>query len=115
MATYTIPTTKRGDTFDGVLFEITVNGTKLDLTGATIKMDMRLNSTGILAKEFTSGAGITISSPLTDGKFTLDEQVIDIDAGTYVYDIEITWVGPPVVVKTYISGTWLITQDVTHA
>jgi hypothetical protein len=36
--TYKLPTHIKGDTFGPVTFEILVNGTPLDLTGATAKM-----------------------------------------------------------------------------
>ena len=112
MGTYAIPSVVKGDTFEGVTFSITVNGTVLDLTNASIKMDLRLIPTGILAKRFILGSGLTIVTPPTNGTFTIDKQVIDLPANTYDYDIEITSADGSI--NTWITGTWQILQDVTH-
>jgi len=111
---YDFPKTIKGDTFNGTLFTVTVNDLALDLTNAIVKMDLRLTPTGTIAKSFTSvgDADITISATPTDGKFTINRQIIDIDAGTYAYDIEIELADGTI--KTYISGNWTIIQDVTH-
>jgi hypothetical protein len=112
--TYQIPDAIQGDTFDGIEYDVTVNGTTIDLTSATIKMDLRTSPTGALVLSLDSdGNGLTILTPPTDGKFTIDQQIVDVPARTYSYDIEIDFHDGRV--KTYISGTWPITQDVTHA
>jgi hypothetical protein len=112
MAHYNFPNTIRGDTFDGILFTITVNAIPADLTNAHIKMDLRLTPLGIVADTFSDGSGITISGTPTDGKFTFDAQVISIAAANYYYDIEITFSNG--VIKTYIGGRWNILQDVSY-
>jgi hypothetical protein len=43
------------------------------------------------------------------GEFEINQQLIDIEAGTYVYDIEIKFADDTV--KTWISGEFLITCD----
>ena len=112
MEHYNLPSHVKGDTFNGILFTVTVNTVALDLTNAHIKMDLRLTPLGVVAKTFSDGAGITISNSPTDGKFTIDAQIIDIAAANYYYDIEITLGNG--LVKTYISGRWNILQDVTY-
>jgi hypothetical protein len=114
MASYNIPSVIKGDNFNGVLFTISVNNVPIDLTGAIITMDLRLTKLGVSAKRFTSvgNAGITIVAPATDGKFTLNNQVIDITATKYFYDIQIVFADGTV--KTYICGRWEIIQDVTY-
>jgi len=112
MAKYDLPKIRKGDTFDGVQFTININETPADLTGASIKMDLRLTALGDVVKRFTSSDGITISATPTDGTFVLDQQIISIDAATYMYDIEITFQSGEV--KTYIWGNWVIVQDVTY-
>ena len=95
-----------------VNFTVTVNASPLDLTGATVKMDLR-TSNGNLAKRFTSAgtAGINITNA-EGGVFSVIEQVIDIPPNVYNHDIEITLSDDTV--HTYIQGTWTITQDQTH-
>jgi len=105
---------KKGDTFEGVTFEIKVNGSALDLTGASLKMELRaLEKTGAIAATFTdsSSGGLTITDE-SNGIFKFDKQVIDITAQTYYYDIQITLASGDV--KSYIEGTWNIVQDITQ-
>ena len=113
MINYDIPSTVKGDTFEGIEFSVIRNGSALDLTGASIKMDLRLIPTGILGKRFAIGSGLTLATPPSTGIFQLDKQTVDIPANTYDYDIEITLANAEV--YTWISGTWTILQDVTHA
>jgi len=113
-STYNFPTHIKGDTFDGATFNIKVNDVSVDLTGTIITMDLRLTLDGISQKRLTSvgDADITIALPETLGQFSINNQIIDVDAGKYYYDIQILF--PDSTVKTYIRGIWLITQDVTH-
>ena len=116
--TYDFPDHVRGDTMEKVTFTVTVNASPLDLTSAIIKMDLRKASDrevndGDLLKQFTTVAsgGITITDAV-NGVFEVDEQVVDVIPGTHDYDIEFALSGGEV--KTYISGNWTITQDVTN-
>lgn len=107
-------THKKGDTFDEVPFELKVNTVAVNLTGAVIKMQLRKCdnlTTAALSLTSVSSAGITITDA-THGKFKINSQIIDIDAYTYVYDIQITLSSG--VVKTYVSGTFNIENDITR-
>jgi hypothetical protein len=114
MAKHDLPTVRRGDTYNGSQFTLTVNSSPLDLTGASIKMDMRLTEDGVSEKRFeTGGKGITIATPPTAGIFSIDQQIIDtVDFGNFFYDIEITLQNGEV--KTYVWGIWPIAEDITH-
>ena len=111
---YDFPQTIKGDTFNGILFTIKVNSIALDLTDAIINMDLRLIPSGVSVKRFTSIANehITISATPADGKFTFNNQIINVAAENYKYDIQIV-LGDDTV-KTYIYGNWTIIQDVTY-
>lgn len=109
--TYDFPDHVKGDTFEGVQFTITVNSSALNLTGATIRMQMRLNSNAPVVKEFSVGNGLTLTTPAS-GIFTFNKQVISVPPGVYYYDIQITLSNGDI--KTYITGTWTIIQDITH-
>ena len=102
----------KGDTFDEVAFSIKINNIALDLTGATIKMQLKKNSNSPASLSLTSvsSAGITITSP-TAGLFKINEQIIDIEVFNYAYDIQLTLASG--VVKTYVSGTFNITKEIT--
>jgi hypothetical protein len=111
MYTYNFPPHIKGDTFEGKVFTILINGTPANLNGATIKMDLRKNKkeTTPLTLRLMNGSGITI---LTNGSFQINPQVIDIPEEEYYYDIEITFASGEV--HTWIGGTWPIIQDITH-
>jgi hypothetical protein len=105
----------KGDTFDIVNFEVKINDQPVNLTGATIKMQLRKDAYDHVTPptlSFTSVAnnGITITQPLL-GKFNINQQIIDIDVFKYFYDIQITF--PTGVVKTYINGFFDVLIDVT--
>lgn len=114
MAKYNFVNHVTGDTFNGVLFTVYVNDVALDLTGAEINMDLRETPDGTLIQRYTTvdDGGLTILDPPTDGKFQFDRQVVSVTAGVYVYDIEI--ILSDGTIKTYISGKWNISKDVTH-
>lgn len=116
MISYNLPRHKKGDTFDGILFTVTVNGNPVDLTGAIIEMDIRNPDTEVSVLRLTSdigeGGGITIDANPTLGKFSLDSMIINIPAEVYDYDIQITFTSG--IIKTYVGGKWNIEQDVTY-
>jgi hypothetical protein len=100
----------KGDTFDGVEFEIIVNGTAKDLTNTGIKIYFRRESkTGAVQKQIANGTGIT-KTDAANGVFEIDAFTVDFPAGTYYYDIQFNDSG---VINTYVGGYWNILQDVT--
>lgn len=106
----------KGDTFEAVNFAITsgVIPTAIDLTGAIIKMQLRKQACDlvkVLSLTSVASAGITITNA-ANGLFKINKQIINIDPFNYVYDIEITFGSG--VVKTYISGFFLVTPDITR-
>jgi len=111
---YNFPSHIKGDTFNGVLFTLELNGVPIDLTNCILTMDLRLTKAGVSVERFTSVADehITISSPPTLGTFTFNNQIISVNAGDYFYDIQLVF--PDGIIKTYISGRWKIIQDVTY-
>jgi hypothetical protein len=103
----------KGDTFDEVAFSIKINNVDLDLTGATIKMQLKRPAdltVTILSLTSVASAGITITNP-SGGLFKINEQIIDIEVFNYAYDIQLTLASG--VVKTYVSGTFNITKEIT--
>jgi len=104
---------KKGDTFSAVPFQINKDSSALDLTDSIIRMQLRKECGGIVYLSLTSedDDGITITDAAA-GEFEINQQLIDIEAGTYVYDIEIKFADDTV--KTWISGEFLITCDITR-
>jgi len=103
----------KGDTFNEVPFELKINGSAVNLTGATIKMQLKKCATDVtpaLSLTSASSAGITITNAAS-GLFKINEQIINIEAYNYVYDMQFTLSSGEV--KTYINGSFLIIQDIT--
>lgn len=104
---------KRGDTFNEVPFDLEINNVPVDLSDAVIRMQLRKEYGGVIALNLTSvdNAGITITDAV-NGKFKINEQIINIDACNYIYDIQFDINGK---IKTYVTtGNFLITNDVTR-
>ena len=105
-------THKRGDTFNEVPFEIKINDVAVDLSDTIIRMQLRKEYGKIVSLNLTSvdTARLTITTAV-DGLNTINEQVINIEAGNYLYDIQFNFDGE---IKTYVSGNFIITNDVTR-
>lgn len=102
----------KGDTFFEFPFEIIIDANPLDLTGATIKMQLRKNYEKDIALEFS-----TINNKLeivnaSLGTFKIVEQIIDIESYNYIYDLQIILANSEV--DTYIKGKFNIINDVTR-
>jgi hypothetical protein len=103
----------KGDSFEAVNFQMLVNSVDLNLTGCTLRMQLRKEYGGIVYLSLTSvaSAGITITTAAS-GLFRINKQIINIDANNYIYDIEL--IKADGTVKTYISGNFYVTNDVTR-
>ena len=103
----------KGDSFEAVNFQIIVNDNPLNLNGCSLHMQLRKEYGGVVFLSLTSvaSAGITISNP-TGGLFRINKQIINLDAFNYIYDIQLIKADGSV--KTYISGNFNITNDVTR-
>jgi len=102
---------KTNNTYNGAEFTVTVNGAPLNLQGASLKMQLRINANTPLVKEYNTGSGLTITDGV-NGKFTFDEQLIDVVPGSYQYDILATLSNG--VEKTYPSGQFIVEAVITH-
>ena len=101
----------KGDSFEQIPMVYKLNGNGVNLTGAVIRMQLRKENDGVSYLELTSvgNAGITITDAV-NGAFKINEQIININAGNYIYDIEFNIGG---FVETLIKGDFIITNDVT--
>jgi hypothetical protein len=108
MANFISLSARKGDTYKGAVYSISLSGTPLDLTGASIKYQLKRNACEDPAFEFTD---ITISNPLS-GEFIVEPVIIDITARQYLYDIEITTADS--MVRSVVEGTFHIIQDISR-
>ena len=97
----------RGDTYNGATFTVTVNSVALDLTGASISATFKKDN---FTYTLSTGNGLTISDA-AGGEFQVDEQVINWREGKYRYDITFTLSDGSI--KSYIYGTWNITEKIS--
>lgn len=110
MVTYNF-TVKRGDTWDGVMFNVTVNNTAFNMANSAVLCQFKTNASVNAALTLATGNGITLLDG-ANGQFKLDAQVIDIPTGVYLYDVQITTVANTV--KTYIGGRMTVEDDITR-
>lgn len=106
-------TALRGDTFKEYPFEILINSVPLDLTGVVIKIDLKKDACSLPALTLTSveSNGITITDAL-NGRFKINEQIINIPAFNYQYDIQITLADATV--HTWVGGLFQVINTITE-
>lgn len=104
----------KGDTWDGYDFQILdeITLVPISLVGASIRAMFRLQGKSTKMYEMSTSLGTITITNAANGEFGLDEQIINFDAGIYLYDIEVTLASGQV--KTRIGGKWVIKQDVTY-
>ena len=109
---YQLPTVVRGDTFPGLtVSSVKINGSNPTTALDSVKMDIRTTPAAASAElSLSSTDGITINNNAT-WNFTIDAFQVNLDAGTYYYDIE-TITGTTR--RTYLKGHWIVTQDTTR-
>ena len=106
--------TIRGDTFAGAKMILEVNGTPIDLSG--VRIDCHFKEGGVNGKTSLRlgtayGPSSISKSESIAGLFELGKFKANMTPGEHYYDIQFTF--PDNTVRTYISGTINIIQDVT--
>lgn len=108
--TYDFATHRKGDTWQPPTFTGTLDGSPIDLTGSTLAMKAR-DCDGAEVLSLTSASGITITDA-ANGVFKIDDQVLNIAAGVYNYDIQFTLASGDIF--TWIVGKLIVSQDQTY-
>ncbi len=113
--------TFKGDTIgspnsNGIKFTVTQNTVVMDLTGASIQIDIKKTKKSATIKmQFLSGGADIDTSDLVNGVFILHKTAAQTDAiaafKEYFYDIEITLASGDIF--TFVEGLWSHTQDVS--
>ncbi|MHC1707443.1 MAG: hypothetical protein AB9842_07965 [Bacteroidales bacterium] len=110
-ATHDLPIVYRGDTMKEIRFELLRNDIPIDLTGAAIRCDFKLKNGSQTFRFSDANEKISIAEPATEGKFVIKAAVIDFPAGTYNFDIQVTFADGTI--NTFVAGTMKVIQDVT--
>lgn len=98
----------KGDTFRTTLTFTDANGSAIDLSAASLKMECYNGRTLILS--FSNGDGITVSG--AGNNIVTLQKVITIQAGNFRYDLQATLQDGTIV--TYIKGNFLVQPDITQ-
>lgn len=107
---------KRGDTFNTrkITFRMG-DGTPMDLTGVTAKMQFRASKNGNVIFEFNTSDGyfglLTIPNP-QNGEMFMMARVMTVPENKYMFDLQLTF--PNTLVKTYLSDFWSILNDISR-
>jgi hypothetical protein len=100
----------KGDTFSAVLTFTDGSGSAINLSAATLVMQVKSKATDSTSElELTEGDGLTVSGG-SSNIVTISSNH-DLAAGRYVYDFQAT-TGSTVV--TYLKGFITVYQDVTR-
>ena len=96
----------QGDTFCPVLTFTDSSGSPLDFTDVVFKMQIR-KKTGELLQTLEMGDGISVTLP----NIVSFSSVINIEKGTYEYDLQGTW--DDETVSTIIGGSFEVIKEIT--
>lgn len=111
MATVRSLTRKQGDTFKWA-FRIEQNGVPLNLTGYTIKMQVRESAgSDKLFLDLQTGSGITIGGDYNNRVSFYAQNLNSVPVGTWKYDIEFTEPGGDKF--TWVEGPFICTNQVS--
>jgi len=106
-----LPDAYRGDTYAQIVLTVKTDEQLADLSGATAKMAFKQGRKTALT--WTSeDAQILVQPEGQIGKIVLPKQIIDIEAGKYLYDLQVTF--PDGTRQTYIRGSIKVVDDVTQ-
>jgi hypothetical protein len=101
-----------GDTWQMGWQILDANGVPLDLTGASVRLHIRTKSGQLMLNASTTNGKITVDGP--NGRIDLNVPYSEtsIQAGTYLFDLEVTHSNN--VRVTYDKGEWVVLHDMTR-
>lgn len=101
----------RNDTWSQT-FAIKSNNIPVDLTGCEVLIEVK-KKPGVSVSELTLTNTNGVSIIGDDSNMIVLNKLVDIPAGNYVYDINVTF--PSGEVKTYVWGNFFVQEDVSKA
>lgn len=101
-----------GDTLEQTFVFTDSGNLPIDLSDATFVMTVRKKVDDPVLWTAATGDGITVGG--VDNNEVTVAKVMDVPPGSYVYDLQATFTGPPVRVKTYLYGTFNVTGEISE-
>jgi hypothetical protein len=101
--TYNFKDCIRGNTFPGVQFDLSINGSPKDLTGATVNLFLDGKIT------FTTALETLIFSDRVHGKVQLPRQIIHLAPKNY--HVKLIYIFADGETHTYLEGYWNILPE----
>jgi hypothetical protein len=99
----------RNDTWQQT-FVLTQNSAPINLTGATITIQVRKGCDGeLMLTASTGGNGVTITG--VNSNYINVNKLVNIPKGKYIYDMNVVFLSG--YVRTYIQGDFIVYEDVT--
>lgn len=97
----------KGDSLYKTLTFTDGNGDPLDLSTATVTMQVRRKAGEDILLTLAEGTGLTVSS-----NTVLINSVITLDKGSYKYDMQFAFASG--IVRTYVAGSFGVEDDITR-
>lgn len=98
----------KGDSWQQT-FTLTLDSTPIDLSTADVKIQLVSGCSDTVVLTLTEGNGITVGGASNNS--IIINRVINLDAGDYKYDLQVTFNSG--IVKTYLWGEFSVTDDIT--
>jgi len=113
-AAFDLESVSTGDTHPGLeVTGVTINEAAPTFSLTSVRMDLRdFPDAATASKALTSGGGDITIDDAAAWVFTVEPFLMDLAAQTYYYDLETTDANGTI--RTYLSGTVLVAQDVTR-
>jgi hypothetical protein len=92
-------------------FAILADTTPVDLSGCTILIQVRPTPASSVVALTLSTANSTISIGGVSRNLITLNKIVDVAAGAYVYDMNVTF--PSGEVKTYLWGNFIVSEDIS--
>lgn len=108
---YDLPDAYKGDTYRRIAMTVTADGNPVNLSGATAKMALKKGNKQVLVWS-SDEAQIIVQPGNQMGVVEVPQQILDVPAGRYLYDIQLTF--PDGARQTYVRGTLTVVADVTR-
>lgn len=97
----------KGDTWDGASFTITKNGSALDLSGATIEMNLSDMNGNLIDTLSTTDGDISITDT---NEFSILPFIVSYTQDKLKFDIRFIFADSSI--KTYIKGLFCLMEDI---